>query len=527
VNITQKLLSLATAVGFLSGVAQAQNTLVFEFTANSVGNYRQGQAGTAFNGGTFAFNVRDGQFLYAPAGCYGFLYFPPGPGCPVGATGYVSRGLENDPVLSGRGPYFSVTDIAPALILQPFAPQSVILVSAPPSLLPRPLGGFTDRSLSVFFNLQTPFIRQYPISIYNFERDYTSGERKRFDGEVVTGTYRYNFASLVNPMVPAVLSINQFPTIDGYRKINNQPQGLRFTNVTYDDGFAVLDPFSLSTLTWEGNTPSFIAPGLDLAYFSIKPLSDPADPLSDPVEYDGRGPFIESPPGSFFLIPNPTVPLFPNFTGPTVTRVLLPNALDKSYTLAPNFLTPGTTGVIDLEFEIFRPTTNVIFDNSIRRFRLPVKVLNTLAGFISSALPANATALQRSGDFDYDGDGVSNFTEWVFGSDPSKASSVPKSPGVNTVAAAPSSGSPLAYSTFAPAGDTSSQGVLEYKVAKLNNAVPKLNYFIEYSADMKTWTTITTSNPEWNLVDTANEIKATSEVASKGGFFRTKVQAAN
>ena len=503
VKTTQKLLSLASAMGFLSGAASAQGpegALVFEFTADSVGNYRQGPTGTAFEGGTFAFNVKDGDFVWDPFICNGPQYFPPGGPCPIGATGYVSRGLQNDPLLFGLGPYFSVTDIAPALILEPFLPNSVVLISAPPSLLPRPLAGFNDRSLSVFFDLQSVFIEQYTVTSYNFERDYTAGERGRFDGEVVPGAYRYNFASIQNPGRPVVLAINQFPALDGFRKLNNVRQGLLFTGVTFDDGFAVLDPNVINEITWQGNTASFIAPTLDLAYFSIKQLTNPSDPLSDPDLT--------------------AVPLFPDFTGPTATRVLLPSALDSSFTLAPNFLDAGETGVIDLEFEIFRPTTNVIFDNSIRRFRMPVKVLSVFSTTLAAALPPNATALQLSADFDFDGDGVRNFTEWAFGSDPADAGSVPGIPVVTEPAPGPSNG----LQKFSLAEQSS---VLQYKVDKLKYSIPKLKYTIEYSTDMNTWTEIKVGDPAWKVEETEGEVKVTSKDPSpaEGGFFRAKAEA--
>lgn len=502
-KLTQKLLLMASVMGFLSGVALGQGTgeqpaLVFEFTADSVGNYRQGVSSTRFEGGTLAFNVKDGEFV--DDGCNDSLYFPPGGPCPLGANGFVSRGIDNDPLLFGRGPYFSVVDIAPAVLLEPFRPNSVVLISAPPSLLPRPLAGFDDRSLLVFFDLQTVFIREFKISSYNFERDYTAGERKRFDGEVIPGAYRYNFASLANPTLPIVLSINQFPALDGFRKINNVRQGLRFSGVTFDDGFATLDPNVINVIKWEGNTSSFIAPSLDLAYFSIKPLTDPSDPLSDPDVA--------------------STPLFPNFAGPEATRVLLPSALDTSFTLAPNFLTAGDTGLIDLEFEIFRPTTNVIFDNSIRRFRLPVKVLSVFTTTLSAALPPGSSALERSADYDFDGDGIPNFTEWAFGSDPADASSVPGTPAFTKPAFAPSNGiRRLSLQEESP--------VLQYKVDKLKNSVPRLRYTIEYSTDEITWTEIKAGDPAWNVQETEGELKVTSSNGSpaQGGFFRAKAEA--
>jgi hypothetical protein len=516
VNKVKNLLLFSTLIAGAASV-HGQNTFSFEFTADSVGNYRQSPSGVAFDGGTFDMEVRDGNFTYD--GCEDFLFYRPSTGCPLGATGWVSRGIENDPLLRGLGPYFSINSISAATLLRPFDPNAVRLVSAPPSLLPRPLGGFNDLSLNIFFNLQTPLIRQYLITQYDFTRQYTSAERGRFDGEIVPGTYIYNFPSLASDITPVVLSVNQFPKLDGFRKINSQKQGFRFIDVTYDDGFAVLNPFELNVLKWEGNTNSLIFPSVDNLFFSIKPLANPIDPLSDPVQYNGLGPFVVDGDGN--LIQNPTLPIFPNFLGASISRVLLPSPLDTSYILPPNFIDPGQTGVMDMEFVIFRPTSAVIYENSIRRFRLAVKVLNPFESAIIAALPPNATSAQRAADFDYDGDGVSNFTEWVFKSNPALKSSVPGSPVVGTVNV------PAASATKMESKATSSQTALQYKVAKLINSIPKLKYTIEYSPNMTTWQAITASDPTWIITETESEIKVTSSGLNQqpGGFFRTKVQA--
>lgn len=510
-NFTQKILLLASSVGLLSGIGHSQTTsLAFEFIANSSGNYRQGPTGTVFESGVFSFNVRDGNFIYD--GCNAPFFYNPSLPCPIGATGFVSRGLDFDPLLRGLGPYFSVTEIAPAIILRPFDPQSARLVAAPPSLLPRPFLGFENRSLSVFYNLRTDFIRQYDLTLYDYQRGYTAAERGRFDGEVVPGTYNFNFSALNHPTTPVVLKVNMFPKLDGFRKINNQPQGLRFMNVEYDpDGFARIDPFALNTLQWQGNAVNLIAPGADVAYLSIKRLLDPSNPLS-PIDPDPQA-----------------IPLFPNFSGPNIARVLLPSPLDTSYIIPPGFLQPGNAGLVDLEFVIYRPTSNLIFERATRRFRLPVRVTNNFASAILSSAPPGTTPQQLSANEDLDGDGVSNFDEWVFGSDPMDATSVPATPGVQMVSTSPASsgsGGPVLLEASAEIGSASG---LEYRVSKLTETVPKLRYAIEYSEDMVTWNEIKANDPSWSLVDGYNEIKVTTSDTSArtGGFFRAKVQVAN
>jgi len=495
VNVTKNLSLIAATLGAGLTYSQAQEVEArpFLFQARSVGNYRQISTGTFFEGGTFSIGARDGLVVYE-AGCIAPVYFPPLPICPIGATGFVTAGDIDGDGLEDNGSYLSVLSIARAAILRPFQQERVALVAAPPSLLPRPLGGFVNDSRSVFYNIMTTAISQYDISIYTYDRTYMPADRKTFDGEIVPGSYRFSFPSIASTSIPVALSINLFPQLDGFRKINSQNQGLRFTNVRFDGDFAVLNPNVINTITWEGNTISFIAPQADRAYFSIKALVDPNDPLSDP---------------------SPGPPIFPNFTGPTVTRVLLSNPLVQSYTLAPNFLIPGETGIVDLEFEILRPTTAVIEDRSIRRFRMPVMVLDP---FIMPPPPINGATVNIA-SADTDGDGVNNFAEWAFRSDRTNAASMPVAPSLIFVNQAPATSEII--------GTEEDSNCWEYKQVKVSNPEPKLEYTIERSADMVTWTKITATDPNWKLTDTNSMIKVSSRdpELKGGGFFRSTVKA--
>lgn len=544
-NLTKNL-SLLAAAAATSTVQVSAQFASFDFQSSSFGNYRQtmlpGQTEiTNFEGGAFSINVVDGNAVFSPPSCVSPLFFSPSIACPIGATGYVVFGDLNGDGVNDAGTYYSITEIASAAILQPFAPNDAVLISAPPSLLPRPLSGFVDDSRTIYYNLFSSLIEKYDNTLLSLDRTYTAAERNTFDREIVPGTYRFNFKQLVNPFAtvespPVALELNLFPALDGFRKINNVKQGFRFKNAIYEDGFALIDPLELTTLEWEGNTTAFIAPSADLLHISIKPLVDPADPLSDAVLYDGTGQYSSNPdfddPPSGFLPPNPivdgdgdpefiinpTLPLFPTFAGPTVTRVYVPNPLVQEYILPPNFIAFGQTGVIDVEFTLSRPTTSVIADRSIRRFRLPVKIVTIFRTAIASKLPATATELEKSADYDYDGDGSSNFAEWAFGSDPADASSSPSFASAVAKAEAPTPISTRDGSTETP------QSGLKYEINKLVNPVPALTYTIEFSTDMNNWETVTSTDPRFTVTETENKLSVTTVGSPQGGgFFRSKV----
>lgn len=502
-----KTFSIITALSLVghSSVSAQNNGFDFEFVAGTVANFRQIPNQVRYEGGTFDLFVRDGLLTFQ-AGCQAPFYFPPGtPGCEAGATGYLTAGDIDGDGLEDSGDYFLVLAIARAAILRPFAPEEVMLISAPPSQLPRPLAGFSNDSRSVFFNIQTEFIRQYDITQYGFAREYTPAERNRFDKEVVPGSYIYSFPSIASATIPTNIAINRFATLDGYREINNQDVGFRFLGVTYDDGFAVLNPFQINTLRWEGNSVSFVNPVSDSLYLSIKALQDPTDPLSDP---------------------DPGLPIFPNFTGnPTEPRVVLPSPLDTSYVLAPNFLAPGQTGLLDLEFSIVRRTNAVVYDESIRRFRMPVKVSNP---FALPPPPNVSEAVFNDFNGDFDNDGVTNFEEWVFDSDRANPASVPVAPKLGFVAPVTTTSSdPVTGPIAGTFSEPVESGAWEFKVAKKRNAVPKLKYEIMHSTDMVNWTPIEEGDPNWILTDddVKSEIKVTSrdEDLTGGGFFQAKV----
>ena len=508
-----------------------QAALPFEFVLRADATYRQDPSGMNFTGGQFRLFVRDGLVSY-DAPCIATSYLPPGsvrylnyfgfiiisPPCALGTTGFLSGGDINGDGINDPAAYLAVTQVAPAVLIEPSRPDKIQLVAAPPSLLPRPSGGFSSTSANLFFNIQTTRILQYKMSQYGFNQIYTAGQRQEFDEAIVQGTYRYVFPLVNRPTVPVPVDVNYFGNVDGFREVNNQKRGFKFNGFNFVGGFALIDPSVPNTIRWEGNTQDKIAINSDVTQFRIIRLADETDPSSDALEPDGRPEFVEDPPGSGLLVPNPTFPIFPAFAGPGVTQVTLQNPLETSYTLPPGIIPVGSTGL--LQVTIVRNRGAAVADKSRISFSVPVKFQPpgspeiVALQFIASKLPANASAADKAFNNDFDGDGISNFAEWVFNSDPGKASSVPIAPQLTFESASSKSG----ISTK----NDSSNGNWVYRVSKRENSDPALEYAIERSVDMNEWIKVTKDDPNWELIESPQEIKVISRTQNLNGgnFFR-------
>ena len=109
---------------------------------------------STYQGGTLFTRVFDGNaFILGCAANGGFVYTQPNITCPSGTTGLVTQGDFDGDGVRDVGRYFSVSQPVPARNIEPFQTGLVELYSAPPSDLPRPLGGFNwlDNSTVIFF----------------------------------------------------------------------------------------------------------------------------------------------------------------------------------------------------------------------------------------------------------------------------------------------------------------------------------------------------------------------------------------
>ncbi len=247
-------------------------------------------------------------------------------------------------------------------------------------------------------------------------------------------------------------------------------------------------------------------------FVSLNRLRNPNDPTSDRLTGTSLNP---NTPSGLPLINNA---IFPGFLAPQVNEILLPTPLQKQFTLPPLlvFGSGSPSGVFQVRIQTNRPSSGSTGETSERSFQIPVRFIDSFASFVATSLPASATAKDLTASADPDGDGFSNFDEWVFGSDPADPTSAPDAPKLTQTSAGTGIGAKSA-----------SEGAWEFKVDKLVNSDPPLEYRIQRSTDMKNWTTISKWDPNWILKDTEAEIKVVSSkpALTGGNFFRAQVAA--
>lgn len=477
-TLSLPLVSALFASATLPAVADVALTLSSQKT------YRQNKLGqTAFRGGRFDIVLRDGNGIYV-AGCAREFYWPPNvplDPCPGGSTAFVLFG-DVDPDVPNLGPYFWMTDVIPAIIIEPRRPDLCKLRAAPASDLPRPSTDFKDSSFGVYYNLHEADVRESVITRYDSARTYNDGQRGKFEDEIVTGVYHYLFPRLGNSDLRVPISPVIYPMPEGFAKINNQKTGVQFIpNEKWSRGFMELSYIRPNVIRWKGFAPQVTFPSVDKLYFSMRFLSNPKNPLSDTTFVN---PDTSEAPASFF----------PGFVSGGDPRILLPNPFVESFTLPPVF-PGGSTAVIELELDRSFQTGGVTFDFSTRKFQIPVKVVNRYTEYaelrFGNADGSKGTALTQ----DFDKDGFNNLNEWILDSRADDSTSVPR-----PILALPRNVGnffdPLPYYGFT--------------FPKKRGTVPKVIQTLQRSTDNgRTWSKFE-SNISWTVTETADEFAVRS-----------------
>ena len=413
---------LPLALLFAIWAATPVNAQNVYFTAATDKTFRQGAAKEhLFRGGSLEVLLRDGLVVVQQLGsCDSSTFFSPNMVCTVGSTGFYTFGaFGTEPA---GFPYIQVVAITPAFIIEPTQPDSPHLYAAPASKLPRPLFGFIDDGLGVFYNLFSPDnLREYKVSLYNYSRSYAAGEGARMTQETVPGAYYFRFPKLNAPTAPVNIASTVRALPEGYAKVNSQFTGVNFdTGLGFDsDGFMRVSFSKPSTFRWSGIAANLVNANSDSLYFSIRYLADPADPLSETV----------------FVNPNTgqsPASLFPGFVSGRDPRIRLTTPFVTSFSIPPIFPI-GSTGVVELELNRNLAANAVVHDTSSRRYQIPIRFVSIYTDYASRSFGTNK---KKAGILeDFDGDTFNNLTEWVLNSRAQDAISVPIGPVPRFVAA--------------------------------------------------------------------------------------------
>ncbi|MEI6655560.1 MAG: thrombospondin type 3 repeat-containing protein [Verrucomicrobiota bacterium] len=515
---------------FATAVLLASSSLGFGqlvLTQSTKRMYRQQDANTVNfrEVGTFRVALADGSIKFAPTGCTGPTWFPKSAFCSLGATGYIVKGdvagafdENGNAIPDGYRDdfsYYEIASLTAAATIEPSRPDLVYLYSAPPSGLPRPLNLFADDCWVAYYNIMSEVIKEYDITRYSYGRDYT--QRDVMDKEIVPGLYQYSFPSLHRPIVPVIIPVVYHDIPEGSKLYGRVRQGFRYLTINGEgmrwapDGFVELDPRVVNTFKWEGNTETVIVPRADTMYFSILRLTDA--PQGDPTRPAVPAtPFIST--------------LFPGFAAPGASRILLTNALQNTFKMPPGMIrvtSPPTEGCMEVTLLRSLATSTICSDLSQRRYQCPVRFINTYAGWAAFIFPFGTPASARLPDADPDGDGFTNYQEWLAGTNPMLATSHPAPPSLAFVQGRAS------HST-----STAAAGFWETKVTKADVS-PKITYSYEFSTDMQNWSPVVgdDSDPNWHLIETPadpatntpGELKVQSKnpQLSGSGFLRVKM----
>ena len=370
--------------------------VLFQFTTAK--DYLQlGPFVAGFRGGVLNVNVRDGNAILSPCIHPSPVIIPPNPlFCPLGTTGFIAAGdVDNDGVRDDLS-FWSISEVIPAFLLEPFRPTDCNLSSAPPSELPRPLGPFLDQGAVIFYNVLTSTVLQYDISWYDFNRVYAPGvgDRARMNDEIVLGDYIFTFPQLdSNPLRFVPIGVRHYPIPEAIDPANRYPEvGFKFTGGTWDAaGNRLLDPYLTNTITWVGNDATKTFPAVDQLRLTIRDNLPPLTPLDPPS--------------------NITFP-------PSATPLLIPNPLTTSYNLPPFFYAPGDTGFLQIRLDRALGTSAIAFDTSVRLFHFPIRFVSSYSGFRIVSFPVGSNSTVTAPTADFDGDGQTNILEFAMGTDP-------------------------------------------------------------------------------------------------------------
>ena len=319
-----KTLSLPLVSALVAATAVSASAQI-RLQVSSQKTYLQDKKSIKFQGGKFEVNLLDGQIIYI-AGCVFPRFVLPGrydDACAPGTNGRIVFGSIGR--ASRISPYLLVSSIVPAKVVEPRQAKLVKLIAAPASGLKRPEGGFSDDSVSIYFDLLAIQQREFIITRYESSKSYSSKQRAKFEDEIVPGLYRYSFPQLGRPTVPALVTAQIYPMPEGLNKRNNVTSGFEFTSVNENkwskDGFMELSYTNPNTIKWRALSPNNTLPGRDSLSFSMRVLRNEKRPQAGTILIDK---YTKDPQS-----------IFPDYSNGNDPKLLIPNPFTSSTVLHP------------------------------------------------------------------------------------------------------------------------------------------------------------------------------------------------
>jgi hypothetical protein len=482
-------------------------------------SYRQIASDTpSFRSGEAHMYVVDGVITVTGCGLNGSLV-PFGIvttlGCNIGSNSVILEGLGEPPR------FYELVGVETATVVEPGRPDLVSLYARPSYDFPAQDLNTQSQTISVFYDTksQTGDIREYRLAGsglarnqfipgYEFKRSYGPSERTRMEREIVPGSYQFKFPSLGRPLTSLYLNLPVLAMIEGYSE-KGIKQGFRFVNIrSWDtEGWAEFDVNLTSEFRWEGINPSNVS-NTDRAYIGFRRPDLGGAPTNDPdaifLEVNGN-PIYDFPPAAF----DPDDPSIVRYPG---SRILIPSPLQQSYNLPPGFFTPGQRTIVQVTIE--RDPKVGVAAVGYRNFELPVVFVNGFPGAMAAAFPKNTPAEMMAKNADPDGDGVSNWMEWLSGTDPY------------------TSNAPAAFSqlSFVPPSTRRSgktvPGYWQMSIDRRAGLPSAVSVVVESSTNLTDWSPVANDDPHWIVEDIREEpririLSRTPELTDKR-YFRVK-----
>ena len=227
--------------------------------------------------------------------------------------------------------------------------------------------------------------------------------------------------------------------------------------------------------------------------------------------------------GPLYAVARPDTIVFPPYpiqTPPTDRKQFIVGTLDGQYELGPFFFNPSDSVDAHLEIDRSSSSSAVTYDVGSYSLDFRVRFIDTYEGFAllgglagggfgaDAGFPFGTPSSERATDYDFDRDGASNLLEYALGSDVANAQDRP---------------------TFEYALDEVAGGCTA-SLTKRPFTGTSLEYFFEYSTDLRTWTTILEDDPIFEIVQDNETILEVSNLAAFPGqlaapacFLRVRV----